>query len=76
MKIFSTASAVNSSNNGRCLGRYWRAGPQHDFFLPESWLNFGHGKTNVVAMSLRSVNQGVCVRAASILPDDFFAEYR
>ena len=29
--------------NGHCLGRYWEAGPQRDFFLPECWLNFGAG---------------------------------
>ena len=26
--------------NGLCLGRYWQVGPQHDFYVPESWLNF------------------------------------
>jgi unsaturated chondroitin disaccharide hydrolase len=42
--------------NGRCLGRYWQAGPQHDFFLPDPWLNFGSGKTNIVAISLRPMD--------------------
>ena len=32
--------------NGHPLGRYWEAGPQHDFFLPECWLNFGPGQSN------------------------------
>jgi hypothetical protein len=62
--------------NGRCLGRYWQAGPQRDFFLPESWLNFGPGQTNVVAISVRPVDKCVCVRAASVVPDAAFAEYR
>lgn len=44
--------------NGRCLGRYWQAGPQHDFFLPDPWLNFGSVKTNIVAISLRPMDKG------------------
>ncbi len=32
--------------NGHCLGRYWQAGPQHDFFLPGNWLRFGSGVGN------------------------------
>ena len=27
--------------NGHQLGRYWRAGPQHDLFVPGVWLNKG-----------------------------------
>jgi hypothetical protein len=39
--------------NGHALGRWWQAGPQTDFYLPECWLNFGPGGANVVALSLR-----------------------
>jgi hypothetical protein len=43
--------------NGHCLGRYWQAGPQHDFFLPEPWLNFA-GARNVIAIDLRPTDKG------------------
>lgn len=62
--------------NGRCLGRYWEAGPQRDFYLPESWLNFGPGRTNIVAISLRPADKGASVQAASVVPDTAFAENR
>ncbi len=39
--------------NGHALGRWWEIGPQKDFFLPECWLNFGPGTTNVVTLCLR-----------------------
>jgi hypothetical protein len=62
--------------NGRCIGRYWQAGPQHDFYLPECWLNFGSGKTNVVALDLRPVANGVGLRSVAVVPDTAFAEVR
>lgn len=62
--------------NGRCLGRYWQAGPQHDFYVPETWLHFGAGKTNIIALSLRPLDKGVCVRDAQIVPDAAVAEFR
>ena len=62
--------------NGRCLGRYWQVGPQHDFYVPESWLNFGPAQTNFIALSLRPMDKGVSVQAASIVPDTAFAETR
>lgn len=62
--------------NGRCLGRYWQVGPQHDFYIPESWLHFGAGGTNTLVLNLRPVDQGVCVKAAQIAPDAAFAEFR
>lgn len=39
--------------NGHQLGRYWAAGPQRDIWLPECWLNFGPGTTNVVTLQAR-----------------------
>jgi hypothetical protein len=36
--------------NGHLLGRYWNAGPQRDFWLPECWLNFGPGAKNLVEL--------------------------
>jgi hypothetical protein len=62
--------------NGHALGRYWQAGPQHDFFLPECWLNFGAGKTNVIALNLRPADKGVRLQAAKIVPAAAFAEFR
>jgi hypothetical protein len=59
--------------NGRCLGRYWQAGPQHDFFLPESWLNFGTGQWNRVALDLRPAGKGVELDAVSVAPNASFA---
>ncbi|MGC3990394.1 MAG: beta-galactosidase [Chthoniobacteraceae bacterium] len=62
--------------NGHCLGRYWQVGPQHDFYLPESWLHFGPGQTNTVVLNLRPLEKGVSVQAVQFVPDAAFAEYR
>jgi hypothetical protein len=51
-------------------------GPQLDFFLPECWLNFGPGKTNVLAISLRPVDGRADIQSAAITPDAAFAEPR
>jgi hypothetical protein len=62
--------------NGHALGRYWQAGPQHDFFLPECWMKFGGQGTNVVALSLRPADKGAALLAASVEPYAQFAEKR
>jgi hypothetical protein len=62
--------------NNHALGRYWQAGPQHDFFLPECWLNFGAGKTNVIALSLRPLDKGAAIQSAIIETYSEFAEQR
>jgi len=62
--------------NGHGLGRYWQVGPQHDFFLPACWLNFGPGKSNVLALSLCAQDKGVSVTALNIVPDSETAEKR
>lgn len=63
--------------NGHALGRYWQQGPQHDFFLPECWLNFGPGSKNVLTMCLRSVDgKPVTVESAVIVPVNEVAEFR
>lgn len=62
--------------NGHSLGRYWQAGPQWDFFLPENWLNFSPGKTNVIALDLFPVNGSVSVQSAAVEPYKDFAEKR
>jgi hypothetical protein len=60
--------------NGHAIGRYWQAGPQHDFFLPECWLHFG--ATNNVTLSLRPVDKGAAINAAVVEPYSGFAETR
>ena len=63
--------------NGHPLGRYWQVGPQHDFFLPECWMNFGAGKSNVLTMCLRSVDgKPVAITSAEIVPVNEVAEFR
>jgi hypothetical protein len=52
--------------NGHALGRYWQAGPQRDFFLPECWLNFDEGKENVMTVCLRPVDGPVALNAATV----------
>lgn len=59
--------------NDHPLGRYWQAGPQHDFYLPEPWLESGE---NLVTLSLRPVDQGVAVQSASVEPYADLAEKR
>ena len=61
--------------NGHAIGRYWEAGPQHDFFLPECWLAFGGGANHLV-LSLRPLEKGAGIQAASVAPDAAFAESR
>ena len=39
--------------NGHRLGRWWEVGPQHDFFLPECWLQFGTDHLNIVTIEMR-----------------------
>ncbi|MGH8022847.1 MAG: beta-galactosidase [Limisphaerales bacterium] len=62
--------------NGHSLGRYWQAGPQRDFFLPDNWLNFSPGKTNVIALDLFPVDGSVSVQSAAVEPYQDFAEKR
>jgi len=62
--------------NGHPIGRYWQAGPQHDFFLPECWLNFGHDQTNLLTLSLRPAEKGAAIQSALVEPYAEFAEKR
>jgi hypothetical protein len=52
--------------NGHPLGRWWQVGPQREYYLPECWLNFGPGKTNVLTISLRPTNDGAAVKSAVV----------
>jgi hypothetical protein len=62
--------------NGHALGRYWDAGPQQDFYLPECWMNFGPNSTNVVALCMRPTRDSPTVRRAWVSPYGDFAETR
>ncbi len=62
--------------NGRSLGRYWEAGPQREYFLPECWLRFGAGSRNVLTMRLNPVQKGVRLRAVEVAPYGDEAEAR
>jgi hypothetical protein len=62
--------------NGHALGRYWEAGPQHDFFLPECWLHFGPGQSNVLTLNLRPLDKGAVIQSAVVEPYADFAEFR
>jgi hypothetical protein len=62
--------------NGHALGRYWQVGPQHDFFLPECWLNFGPGKTNTLTICRRNVDGGEPIKSAQVVPVNELAETR
>ena len=54
--------------NGRALGRYWEAGPQREYYLPECWLNFGAGRANVLTLCLSPMKKGVGLRAVEVSP--------
>ncbi len=62
--------------NGHPLGRYWNAGPQHDFFLPECWLHFGDGQVNNLTLNLRPTKHGAAIESAVVEPYSEFAEKR
>ena len=62
--------------NGQPLGRYWEAGPQHDFYLPECWLNTASGATNQLTLDLRATGKGLGVTKAVVEPYAGFAEKR
>jgi hypothetical protein len=62
--------------NGHPLGRYWNAGPQHDYFLPECWLHFGDGQPNNLTLNLRPTDNGAAIQSATVEPYSDFAENR
>jgi hypothetical protein len=62
--------------NGHALGRYWEAGPQHDFFLPECWLHFGADQANVLTLNLRPLEKGAAIQSAVVEPYAGSAEVR
>jgi hypothetical protein len=62
--------------NGHAIGRFWQAGKQTDYYLPECWLNSGPGKTNEVTLVLRSVDKPATIESAEVVPYTVYAEQR
>ncbi len=64
--------------NGHALGRWWEAGPQHDFYLPECWLNVGPGQANVFTAALHPTGESAvaAVKSAVVQPYAEQAELR
>ena len=54
--------------NGHDIGRHWEIGPQREFFLPECWLKFGNGQTNVLVLGLQQTINGAELHAAEMAP--------
>jgi hypothetical protein len=73
---------INASGNGEMylnghnIGRHFEAGPQREYFLPECWLRFGPGMTNVLTLGLRQTMHGAVIRSAEIAPYPESAEIR
>jgi hypothetical protein len=61
--------------NGEPLGRYWNAGPQRDFYLPENLLKQGPGEKNVLTAAVRGIDKPE-FRSATVLPYEDQAETR
>jgi hypothetical protein len=61
--------------NGHAIGRYWEAGAQNDYYLPECWLNPG-GKKNILILCLCPGKNGAAVQSAEIIPYRAYAEKR
>lgn len=63
--------------NGHPLGRYWLAGPQRIFYLPECWLRSGPGAAaNVLTVVLAPTHGAARLLAAAITPYAAQAEAR
>jgi hypothetical protein len=62
--------------NGNSLGRFWEVGPQREYYLPECWLHFGAGQSNVLTFRLNPVQKGVSLRAVEVAPYADQAEMR
>ena len=61
--------------NGEPLGRYWNAGPQRDFYLPENMIKQGPGAKNVLTAAVRGIDKPE-LRSATVLPYEDQAEAR
>ena len=75
VRLFATGNGFLYLN-GHGIGRYWEAGPQHDFFLPDCWLNTGPGRKNILTLNLRPTDKGAAIQSAVVEPYAEFAEKR
>jgi hypothetical protein len=62
--------------NGHDIGRYQETGAQHDYYLPECWLNSGTNGQNVIILCLRPGSHGASIQSAEIMPYYVYAEKR
>ncbi len=62
--------------NGHFLGRWWQIGPQRSYYLPQCWLNFGPGQSNVVTMCLRPTDTAAKLNSAQVSPQQNLSEIR
>jgi hypothetical protein len=62
--------------NGHFLGRWWQIGPQRSYYLPECWLNFGPGQSNIVTMCLRPIDSAATLNSAQVSPQQNLSEIR
>jgi hypothetical protein len=62
--------------SGRFLGRYVTAGPQKDFYLPETWLNFDPKQKNVLTFVLAYAAHAQFVRTLRVGPYEEFSARR
>lgn len=62
--------------NDQPLGRYWEAGPQRKFYLPECWLKTGEAQKNILTLCLRPTDKGAKLSGAELAPYAGFAEKR
>ena len=60
--------------NGHDIGRYQESGAQHDYYLPECWLNPGTNGQNVITLCLRPGSRGASIQSAEIMPYQVYAE--
>jgi hypothetical protein len=62
--------------NGHFLGRWWQIGPQRSYYLPECWLNFGPGQSNIVTICLRPTDSAAKLNSAQVSPQQNLSEIR
>ena len=62
--------------NGRFVGRYVIAGPQTDFYLPETYLVFGERSHNTLTVCLAYTDNPGAIRTLRVAPYEEFATHR
>ncbi|MGH9444702.1 MAG: beta galactosidase jelly roll domain-containing protein, partial [Terriglobia bacterium] len=62
--------------NGKFVGRYVTDGPQKQFYLPEPWINWDEGGSNILTVVLAYTDQPQHLKTLRIAPYDEFAAKR